>query len=61
MQVSEYVANLEMPKESLSMMDFIMDIEDEFNIIINDAEMAEITSKEYLISMIERKVNEQTI
>jgi acyl carrier protein len=54
--IREYINNIEWPKESLAMLDFIMDIEDEFDIIISDAEAALIKNHEDLIDLVERKI-----
>lgn len=53
------LTDFEMPKDSLDMIDFIGDLEDQFDILIYDSEIADIRSKEDIIALVERKVNEK--
>jgi acyl carrier protein len=50
------VAELEWPKDSLDMMDLIMRVEDEFNIIININDVAEIKNIDDLVAAVEKEI-----
>jgi acyl carrier protein len=52
----EFISPLAMPNDSLGMLDLIITIEDEFDIVITQAEAAEITSMEELIILVDKKV-----
>ena len=51
--------DFELPKDSLGMMDLIIDIEDEYDILISDSEAASVKTEKELGELIERKVNEK--
>lgn len=53
------LTDFEMPKDSLDMIDFIGDLEDQFDILIYDSEIADVHNKEDIIALVERKVNEK--
>ena len=52
----EFIEKYELPNDSLGMLDLVVEIEDAFDIIITQAEAAEVTSIEGLIQLVERKV-----
>lgn len=53
-----YFLDKKIPNDSLELMDFIMDIEDHFDIVISQTEIAEIHSMEDLMKLVEEKTNE---
>ena len=61
MQVSDYVNNLAWPNDSLGMLDMVIDIEDDFDVNLTMADVAEIKTREDLIASIERKINEREV
>ena len=57
MEVKEYIKNHPIPTDSLEVMDFLMDVEDAYDIIIDFKEVQKFTTSEQFISLIERKIN----
>lgn len=55
-QVAKFLETYEIPKDSLEFMEKIMDIEDEFDIVISQNEYKSIKNKEELIALIEEKI-----
>lgn len=51
----EFIEKQEIPNDSLGMLDLIIEIEDEFDIVISQKEAAEITNIESLIQLVEGK------
>ena len=54
--VAEFLKDYDIPKDSLEFMEKIMDIEDEFDIVISQNEYKSIKNKEELIALIEEKI-----
>ena len=52
----EFIEKQKIPNDSLGMMDLIIEIEDEFDIIISQGEAAEVTNIEKLIQLGEGKL-----
>lgn len=52
----EFIEKQEIPNDSLGMLDLIIEIEDKFDIIISQAEAAEVTNIESLIQLVEGKI-----
>ena len=52
----EFIEKQKIPNDSLGMMDLIIEIEDEFDIIISQGEAAEVTNIEKLIQLVEGKL-----
>ena len=52
----EFIEKQEIPNDSLGMLDLIIEIEDEFDIVISQKEAAEVTNIESLIQLVEGKV-----
>lgn len=59
MEVKEYINNHPIPTDSLEVMDFLMDVEDEFDIVIDYKEVQKFTTPEQFIDLIERKINDK--
>ena len=59
MEVKEYINNHPIPTDSLEVMDFLMDVEDEFDIVIDFKEVQKFTTPEQFIDLIERKINDK--
>lgn len=58
MDVREELTKLEWPDDSLSRLDMLMEIEDEFDILYPDSTYEEVKTLEDLIVLTERLVNE---
>jgi acyl carrier protein len=56
MRVKEYIDTHPVPSDSLEVMEFIMEVEDEFDIIIDYKEVQKFTTKEQFIALIEEKL-----
>ena len=56
MEVKEYIKNHPVPSDSLEVMEFIMEVEDEFDIIIEYKEVQKFTTTEQFIALIEEKI-----
>lgn len=52
----EFIEKQEIPNDSLGMLDLIIEIEDEFDIVISQGEAAEVTNIESLIQLVEGKI-----
>ena len=52
----DYFLDKELPEDSLDMIDFIMDIEDHFNIVITQSEASEIKTIQDINNLVERKL-----
>ena len=59
MNVKEYIINHPVPTDSLEVMDFLMNVEDEFDIIIDFKEVQKFTTPEQFITLIEGKINDK--
>lgn len=59
MSVRDYIQNHPIPKDSLELMDFLMDVEDEYDIIVDFKEVQKFTTPEQFITLIERKINDK--
>lgn len=57
--VKEYVDSLTWPQESLDMLDMAMELEDKYDIILTDADLAAVTNARGMIDLIVRKINEK--
>lgn len=57
MEVREYLKNHPVPTDSLEVMDFLMDVEDAYDIVIDFKEVQKFTTQEEFITLIERKIN----
>jgi acyl carrier protein len=59
MSVRAEIKELSIPNDSLGMLDMLLDIEDEYDIVITDADAASITNLDDLADIVERKINEK--
>ena len=57
MEIKDYIKNHPIPTDSLEVMDFIMDVEDAYDIVIDFKEVQKFTTQEEFITLIERKIN----
>lgn len=57
MEIKDYIKNHPVPTDSLEVMDFIMDVEDAYDIVIDFKEVQKFTTQEEFITLIERKIN----
>lgn len=59
MNVAEYIKNHPVPTDSLELMDFLMDVEDAYDIVVDYKEVQKFTTQEQFIDLIERKINDK--
>jgi acyl carrier protein len=59
MEVREYLKNHPVPTDSLEVMDFLMDVEDAYDIVIDFKEVQKFTTPEQFITLIEEKINDK--
>lgn len=57
MEIKDYIKNHPIPTDSLEVMDFLMDVEDAYDIVIDFKEVQKFTTQEEFITLIERKIN----
>ena len=57
MEIKDYIKNHPVPTDSLEVMDFLMDVEDAYDIVIDFKEVQKFTTQEEFITLIERKIN----
>lgn len=57
MVIKDYIKNHPVPTDSLEVMDFLMDVEDAYDIVIDFKEVQKFTTQEEFITLIERKIN----
>lgn len=57
--VKEHIDSLTWPQESLDMLDMAMGLEDKYDIILTDADLAAVTNAPGMIDLIVRKINEK--
>jgi acyl carrier protein len=55
MNVKEDLKELQIPTDSLERIEMVMDLEDKYDIILSDTELAEVNNKDELVALIESK------
>jgi acyl carrier protein len=59
MEIRDYIKNHPVPTDSLEVMDFLMDVEDVYDIVIDFKEVQKFNTPEQIITLIERKINDK--
>lgn len=57
--IKNHIDSIAWPQESLDMLDMAMELEDHYDIVLTDADLAEVINQDGMADLIVRKLNEK--